>query len=169
MAIVPADIHQRLSGGAGNSDPTLSLGGIVSTTQIVSASEENTFANVGAQEANDGSTKYRGFYVLNNHGSLTLESTVIWISSQTPSGDTVVAIALAGEGLDQTMETIANEDTAPVGETFTEPATKAAGLSMGNIPFGQRFGWWIRRIVTAAASALDNDDYDISVEGDTAA
>ena len=167
MPIVASDIHVRLSGGAVNSAPTASLGGVKSSTSVVDATEGNKFANVGSAEALAGSTKYRGFYAHNNHGSLTLQSTVIWISSQTPSTGTDIAIALAGEGLNATMETIANEDTAPVGETFSAPATKGAGLSMGNIPTTQHYGYWERRIVQASSSAFNNDDWDISIEGDT--
>lgn len=171
MAILTTDVDTFLSGGASNSDPNASLGGVRSTTTELNpvVSEENLFANVDGAEASAGSTKYRGLYYENGHASLTLEATTIWFSTQTPSTDTIVAMALAGEGLDATMETVADEDTAPIGETFTSPATKGAGLVMGNVPTLQHFGFWIRRIVTAAASAFDNDDWAYTIEGDTAA
>lgn len=170
MAILTTDVDTHGSGGAAESDPDLWLGGIRSTTELSPAvSEENLFNNVDGAEASAGSTKYRGLYARNGHGSLTLEATVIWFTTQTPSTDTSVEMALAGEGLNATMETIANEDTAPVGEVFTSPATKGAGLSMGNIPTVQHFGFWVKRIVTAAASAFDNDDWAYRIEGDTAA
>lgn len=170
MAILTTDVDTRLSGGAGNSDPDASLGGIKSSTELSpTVAEENLFNNVLGQEANDGSTKYRGLYYHNGHASLTLTLTVIWFTTQTPSADTIIAMALAGEGLNATMETVADEDTAPVGETFTSPATKAAGLSMGSVPFSQHFGFWIRRVVSAVASALDNDDWAYRIEGDTVA
>lgn len=171
MAIVVTDILSRLSGGPSNSDPDLSLGGVMSTTTELNpvVAEENLFNNVPGAEASTGSTKYRALYLLNNHGSLTLENTVIWFPTQTPSSDTIIAMALAGEGLNATIETVADEDTAPIGETFTSPATKGAGLSMGNVPFSQRFGFWLRRIVSPSASAFDNDDWQFEIEGDTAA
>ena len=170
MAILTTDVDIHGSGGTGETNPNNWLGGVRSNTELSpTVSEENLFANVDGAEASAGSTKYRGIYFRNGHGSLTLESTVIWFTTQTPSGDTDVAMALAGEGLNATIETIANEDTAPVGESFTAPATKGAGLSMGNVPTVQHFGFWIRRIVNAAASALDNDDWALRIEGDTAA
>jgi len=170
MAILTTDVDTRLSGGVGNSDPDLSLGGVKSTTELSpTVAEENLFSNVDGAEASAGSTKYRGLYFHNGHASLTLTATVIWFTTQTPSGDTDVAMALAGEGLNATIETVADEDTAPVGETFTAPATKGAGLSMGNVSFSQHFGFWIRRIINAAASAFDNDDWAYRIEGDTAA
>lgn len=38
---------------------------------------------------------------------------------------------------------------------------------MGNVPNGQHYGFWIRRIVSPAASAYDNDDWAYTIEGDT--
>lgn len=169
MPITATDIQYRLSGGAGNADPNASLGGIMSTTQITTASLHNLFDQVSGDEAAAGDVEYRGIYVLNNHGTLTWEAVFAWISSQTSSPDTALAIALAGEGVNATMETIANESTAPVGESFTAPASKAAGLSMGDIAAGQRYGIWIRRTVTAAAAAFNTDTTILSTEGDTAA
>ena len=135
MAIVAGDIIFRLSGGAGNSDPDLSLGGVISSTAITDASVENLFDNVSGAESTAGDTEYRGFYVLNNHGSLTWQSVKLWISTETPSADSLIDIALAGEGVDVTMETIANESTAPVGESFTHPTSAGAGLSLVIIAF----------------------------------
>ena len=171
MAIISTDLILRLSGGAANTDPDLALGGIMSTTTAISptVAEENLFNNIGGTEASVGSTKYRGLYVLNNHGSITLASSAVWIPTQTPSTSTIIAIALAGEGLNATMETVVDENTAPIGESFTSPATFAAGLSTGNVPFGQRYGIWFRRIVTAGATGLDNDDWAFSWQGDTTA
>ncbi|MBL4867259.1 MAG: hypothetical protein JKY67_12885 [Pseudomonadales bacterium] len=168
MPIVAADIDFHLSGGASNSDVDLSIGGIISTTELVDATSHNLFDVVSSTESNDGDTEYRCIYVKNNHGSLTLQNAVIWIQTVTPSTDTVIAIALAGEGLNATAETPADEDTAPTGESFTSPTTEGAGLSLGNIPAGQHYAVWIRRTVSAAASAFTDDSVVIRVKGDTA-
>lgn len=170
MAIVATDLVMRLSGGSSNTDPNASLGGVMSTTVVSpTVAEQNLFANVSAAEASSGSTKYRGIYLLNNHGSISLTSSAVWISTQTPSTDTIIAIALAGEGVNATIETVANEDTAPVGESFTSPATFGAGLSTGTVAAGQRYGVWCRRIVSASAAAYDNDDWALSWQGSTTA
>jgi len=169
MAIVAGDIEYRLSGGASESDPNLSLGGVVSSVEVVDASDNNLFADVSGDDASAGATHYRLIYVFNNHGSLTLQGAKVWISTDTTSSDDEIDIALAGEGLNSTTETIADEDTAPVGETFTHPTSKATGLTLGDIPAGQRYGVWIRRIVNSSASAIAANSGIISVEGDTAA
>ena len=114
-----------------------------------------------------GDTNYRGIYINNSHGSLTLETATVWIELNTTN--TEISIALAGEGLDATMETIADEDTAPIGEVFTQPANKAAGLVMGDIPFGNKYGLWLERVIAPATSAENAATFHIKVEGDTAA
>lgn len=170
MPILTADIVFRLSGGAANTDPNASLGGARSTAGggvITSGVANNLFDNVaGDEHAAGADTEYRGFYVLNNHGSLSLQSPKFWIDSLTSSADTEFDIALAGEGLNATMETVANESTAPAGEVFTRPTTKGAGLSLPTIPFGQHHGLWVRRTVNQNAAAA-NDTGSLRVEGDT--
>jgi hypothetical protein len=170
MPIATTDLLIRLSGGSSNSDPNVSLGGVMSTTTAVTDNTtHNLFDQVDGTESNAGDTEYRGVYLLNNHGSLTAQNTKVYISSNTASADTTIDIALAGEGLNATMETVANENTAPVGETFSAPTTYAGGLNMGNIPAGQRFGLWIRRTVTAGAAAVNDDAVTIKYDCDTAA
>lgn len=171
MPIQSSDIVYRLSGGGGNSDPAASLGGAISSTVVTGST---LFDTVSGAESAAGDIEYRGVYVLNNYSaspSLTLQNARLWIQVNTPSADTTIAIALAAEGPNATMETIGNESTAPVGSpmTFTESATNyATGLLLGDLQAGQRYGFWIRRTVNAAASAF-NDSFTIRVEGDTAA
>lgn len=170
MPIVAADILYRLSGGSGNTDPNASLGGIMSTsTEVTTNVTHNLFDVVSGAESLAGDIEYRGLYCLNNHGSLTAQNTALYISSNTSSGDTSLDIALAGEGLNATIETVANENTAPVGESFSAPSTYGTGLSMGSIPTGQRYGFWVRRTVNASAVAVNDDTATINIDCDTAA
>jgi len=169
MPIAPGDIDFFLSGGAANSDPNASLGGAKSSTQVTAATLHNLFDRVTGDEGDAGDIEYRCIYVQNSHGSLTLQSAVLWIQTNTPSGDTTVAIALGGEGNGGTAETIANENTAPSGESFSSPSSKGTGLSLGDLDAGEFYPIWIRRTVTAGAAAYDSDSVLLRVEGDTAA
>lgn len=169
MAIVATDIKIRLSGGASQSNVNLSLGGIKSSVEVVDNTLHNLFDQVTGTQSAAGSVEYRGVYVHNAHGTLTMQNTAVYINSNTSSPGDTWDLALAGEGLNQTMETVATEGTAPVGETFSAPTTYATGLSMGNIPAGQHYGLWIRRTVTAGAAAFDNDTVSLKVDCDTAA
>lgn len=169
MAIVASDLKIRLSGGSSNSDVNASLGGVKSSTEVTDNTTHNLFDQVTGTESNAGDTEYRGVYLHNGHGSLTAQNTHVYISSNTGSADTTIDIALAGEGLNSTMETVANENTAPSGETFSAPTTYAGGLDMGNVPAGQHYGLWIRRTVTAGAAAVNDDAVTIKYDCDTAA
>lgn len=163
MPIVNTDIHFRLSGGAANSDPAASLGGAKSSVQFTANA---IFDDVSSAEAAAGDAEYRCFYVHNGHATLTLQGAKIWIQSQTSSSDTDIAIALGGEGLNGTAETVANEGTAPSGESFSQPASFAAGLTLGDIAPGEHYPVWIRRTVNAAAASA-TDAWTIRVQGDT--
>lgn len=162
MPIITTDIKYKLSGGAANSDPLLSIGGAKSSVDSSSA----IFDDVSSAEASAGDVEYRCVYILNNHGSLSYQAAKVWIQAQTPSGDTDVAIGLAAAGLNAAETAVANENTAPAGVTFSAPSSFAGGLSLGTIPAGQYYGVWVRRTVNAAAASA-SDSFTLRVQGDT--
>lgn len=154
MPIAQTDIHYRLSGGSGNTNIAASLGGAKSNTQVPAG---GVFDDVQPSEASAGDIEYRCVYVHNAHATLTMQGTVFWIQTNTPSASTVVHIAAGGEGLNGTAESVANENTAPVGESFVLAPDQANGIVLGDIPPGQHYPVWIRRTVTAGAgSAADS-------------
>lgn len=169
MPIVAADLKIYLSGGAGNTDPNASLGGIISSTEVVDNTTHNLFDQVSGTESLAGDIEYRGIYLKNTHGSLTAQNTKVYISSNTGSADTTIDIALDGGATDATMETLSDESTAPSGETFSAPTTYAGGLSIGSLTAGQKKGVFIRRTITAAAAAVNDDAVTIKYDCDTAA
>jgi hypothetical protein len=164
MPIISTDIQYRLSGGAANSDQNASLGGAKSSNSATTA----IFDDVSSAESSAGDTEYRCVYVHNNHGSLTLQSAVIWVQTNTPSSDTTVDIGLGTSAINGTEQTVANENTAPTSVTFSAPSSFGAGLSLGNVPAGQHKAVWVRRTVTAGAAAAA-DSFTLRVQGDTAA
>jgi hypothetical protein len=168
MPISSSDIKYKLTGGVANTDPNLSLGGIPSTTDVVDNTSENVFDNVTGQESTDGLIDYRGIALKNNHGSLTYLGVHIWIQQQPTATGDVTAIGLDSNGLNQNLVTIATELLAPAGVVFTAPANYAAGLVMGDIPFSQFFGFWLRRTISAVTSAYTDDTFQIEVQGETA-
>lgn len=169
MPITTAEITFRLSGGAANSDPNAALGGAKSSVAITDATVANLFDNVSGAESTAGDTEYRCFYVNNGNGSLTWQNVRVFIQTNTPSAGSDIAIAAAGEGVNGTAETVGNESTAPTGESFTQPTDYAGGISLGNIPAGQHHAVWVRRVITAAAAAVNADSAVIRVQGETAA
>lgn len=180
MAITATDILFKLSvktGAAGNStaqgDVNESLGKYISTTQITDATLNNLFDDVSGDENAASDVEYRCIFVHNAHATLTWQSPVVWLSAETAGGANI-AIAiddLAASPIGQAgaqADEVADESTAPTGEAFTSPTTKAGGLALANLPAGQCRAIWVRRSATNSA-ALDNDDVTIKVEGDTSA
>lgn len=161
-----ADPVYRFSGGASNSDPNASLGGVKSSNGPTTGVDNNLFDDVTGDEHTAGDVEYRGLYV-HNAGDVDLQNAVIWISGLSTSAETEVDIALADEAVGATMETIANESTAPSGPTFSRPTTKGAGLALGTIPAGSHRGFWVRRTVSAGSTPQAADTFSIRAEGDT--
>lgn len=164
MPIISTDIKYRLSGGAANADPLLSLGGAKSSTDASS----NLLDAVSSAEALAGDIEYRCYYVHNAHATLTLENAVAWISANTPSADTTIDIGVGTSAVNATEQTVANENTAPSGITFSAAATEGAAVALGNIPPSQHRAVWIRRTINVATAAT-NDTATLVAKGDTQA
>lgn len=168
MAIVAGDIKNFLSGGAGNTDKAASLGGAISSTEIVDNTVNNLFALAPAAEAEAGSIKYRGFFVKNTHATLTYTAPKLYISSNTPSLTTAVTVALAAEA-GSPMDDIADEDTAPnPAVTFVTAVDFANGISLGDLAPGESKGVWVKWTITAGTVAT-NDVMTFTVKGETEA
>lgn len=165
MAITSADIEFRLTGGAANTDPLLSLGGAQSSQIVTSGT---LFSTVTGAQASAGRTRYRGITLRNGHATLTYQSAGVWIGTDTPSADTDADVALAVEAVNVTMATIATETTAPTSVTFTNAAVSLATmLAIGDIPATQFKGFWVKNVINAAAAPV-NDSFTINVTGDSA-
>lgn len=178
MAITATDIQFRLSSptGPGNStagSPATSFGDFISTTQITDATDNNLFDDISGDENAASEAEYRNFFVYNAHGSLTWQAPVVWISSEVAGGANA-AIAIDGTAASALTsasaqaEEVANENTAPSGESFSAPTTKGTGLALSDLAAGNVRAIWVRRTATASA-AQNADGVTIRVEGDTAA
>jgi hypothetical protein len=162
MPIIASEIQYRLSGGASNTDPDTSLGGVKSSTSI----SGTLFDDVSSQEATEGLVEYRCFYVHNNNDTLTLIAPKVWIQSNTPSATTTVAVGVGTSVQGSTEQTVANEGTAPSGVTFSEPSDFASGVPLGDIPGNGHRAVWVRRTVSAG-TAIAADSFTLRVEGET--
>jgi hypothetical protein len=175
MAIAETDILFKLSGGAANTSPAASLGLAMSTVGggIITKTKtfNSIFDDVSGAEAAAGDIEYRCIYVHNNHGSLTLTGAKVWIEANTGSGSSTIAIGLDLAGKNGTADDIADESTAPSpAVTFSEACTSyATGLALGDLAFSEKYAIWIRRTITAAMPANDDDNWTLKVQGDTAA
>lgn len=178
MAIAASDIVTRFTttaGAAGDSTAGTaagSLGKYASSTAWVDTAL--LFDDVTGAENAANESEYRAIAILNNHATLTMQNTVIYISAEVAGGasvalavDNIAASAKASASAQGAQ--IANEDTAPTGVgAFSSPTTAATGLSVGNLTPGQVRIIWIRR-TTANTVAVDADGFTLGIACDTAA
>lgn len=144
-----ASIAFRLAGGAANSDPALSIGGVMSSEAVTA---DTLFDTVSAAEASAGDTEYRKLFVYND-GDKALTNVVVWINDQPVQG--VIGLALDGAGKNADGDTVADESTAPTGETFddtTDPVSNA--LAVPDLSAGDRHAIWLRRTISAATPGV---------------
>lgn len=178
MPITASDILFKYSVVAAAGDTTASsaaasLGDQISTTQITDATLHNIFDGVTGDENAASDVEYRCIFVHNNHATLTWEAVTVWLSSEV-AGGAVAAIGLDPAGVtvkglgSAQAATIATEQSAPAGVTFSAPTTKATGLLIGDIAAGSVAAVWIRR-TAANTTAVDLDGVTVRVEGDTGA
>ena len=174
MAIAASDIVKRLSvvtASAGDTTagtPASSFGDQVATTVITDATLNNLFDDVSGAEAAAGTTEYRCIFVLNNHATLTYENATVAIQSETGTGTTITLATdnignVAKGSASAQAATIASETTAPTGVS----AFSAGPLSIGNLAPGQVRGIWLKRVVSAGASASNPDSAVLRFSGDT--
>lgn len=163
MPIVNTEIQYRLSGGAANADPLLSLGGAKSSVAVTAGTLWDT---VSSAESSAGDIEYRCIYIHNANATLSLQNAVIFIPTNTTGNR--IDVGVGSSAVNGTEQTVASENTAPTSVTFSQPSTFATGIALGTIPAGQHRAVWIRRTI-AAASAASNDSFTLRVTGDTAA
>jgi hypothetical protein len=157
----------RLTGGASNSNVNTSLGGDMSSVEVIGGNLNNFWDNIGGLESRDGDTEYRDLAIFNAHGTATMLNTKVFILSNTTSPNDSVAIGLSttpvGTGPDS-INNGTNEQTVPSGVTFSEShTTEATALNIGDLTPGQRAYVWIRRTVQAGAAAQPNNSYTLRI------
>lgn len=152
-----ATLQLRLTGGASNSDPDASLGGVMSSSQLSATAMNNLFDDVDNAERVAGDVEYRAIDIY-NAGDAAATVVKAFMDAITSNADTDLAF-----GLDSGTQSIADEDTAPTSVTFAN-YTSASKLSISDIAAGSAQRLWIRRTVGAGAANDNNDLGTINVE-----
>ncbi len=162
MSVVAGDIKFYLVPSA-NADPDASLGGVGIGSEI-GAAIHNIFDRVSATEAVAGDIEYRAIGVKNTNVTDTLYDAVVWISTETSSTDTIIALAYDATG----TQSVVNESTAPSAPalSFSTPVSQATGIALGDMAPAAVKRIWLRRTVTAGA-AKATDAGALSVGGGT--
>lgn len=148
----------------GGSDGTLvlnvtvgSLASIYKQDSItITNASQNVFDSVSPVNSLIGDISYRCLYIVNTNPSITVNDVKVWIKSLT-SGPDEIDIGLDPAGIGNGTSTgvgvtIANENTAPAGVTFSRPLSYATGLSIGSLAPNQGIALWERRTVAAGTT-----------------
>lgn len=145
--MIGGDVVFKLAAGGG-------LGGSPGT---VISSPTSVYDSVTFPEAQTGDTEYRVVYITNSHAVRSLTLTALWVSAQTTSPTSDIAVGVAVEAAGQDVTAIPSESTAPVGVTFSAPSSEGSGVSVGTLTAGQSRGVWLRRIVLPNTTSLTSD------------
>ena len=151
MSIVTGDILTYLSGGASNTNPNLSLGGVISSTQITDNTLNNLFSDVTGDQHAAGYTSYRCFFVKNNNSTFTGYNVKVWIDTNCTGTDESIQIGLEPSA-GSPAQTVASETTAPTSVSFSTAAGQANSLSIGTVAPSVVQAIWVKRIVTAGST-----------------
>jgi len=150
-----ATLQLRLTGGASNSDPNASLGGVSSSNQVSATALNNLFDNVTPDEATSGDTEYRAVD-LYNAGDAAATSVTMYMSTETSSDDSSLDLGISDTDEIDDTTSVGDESSAPAGHTFGH-YTSASKLSIADIPAGSYARIWVKRIIGAAAGNTSND------------
>lgn len=135
-----------------------SLPGANTTQNPAIANQTNKlFDDVARLEAVAGDTGYRCFYVKNAHASESMTGVLLWIDTNTNGVDDL-SIGLDPVGVSGTATTIANENTAPTGVTFSTPTSELTALGLDTLTTGQYYAVWMRRTVPASSTTTTAAD-----------
>lgn len=166
MPISPAALKFYLSGGASNDNPLLSLGGARSSTATVPT---GLFDTVTGAESATGDVEYRCMYFRNEDADVDgLINPKVYISSNTPSATTGMAIGIDPAGKNASATVITDEGTPPAGVAFSAPSSADTGLELPGTPYTENdfVAIWVRRTVNAGTASAASDPATITITGD---
>lgn len=148
-----------------------SLGGAISTSELVSAEVHGLFDAVPSAEALAGRVEYRLIYVKNDHSDLTLYDAKVFMFENTTSENSIIELGLdpvAGNGDDSVIELDDEADSTDKlsAVVFGAHSTFDSGLDIGNLAAGSKRAVWVRRTIEAGATAA-SELATIAVRGDT--
>ena len=143
------------------------------TDNETSATVNDWFDQVTGEESSAGDTEYRVLYV-RNESATTAVAVKVHLTANYESADGSVTTS-AGDisiGVNTAKNTAAptptDEDTAPTGVTFSNPANRAAGIDIGDLAEDEYRAIFVRRITDAGASAKDDATVTLRTTLDTA-
>jgi hypothetical protein len=166
VSVIPpigaGNVNALLSGGTGNTDPELSLGGAQGGA-VSPVALHNLFADVLGSEAAGGLTDYRLVYWKNTHPTDPV-SIAVYIDQQLPVANESIALGVPTEPAGTDVAAIATRTTAPPGVSFSSPTDIGSSLDLGDIGPGEARGLWIERHIEPNSSPRPSNPFRVRAE-----
>lgn len=148
------------------------LGGAPDFNTEVNIAEDGFWDNISAAESAAGDVEYRCLYIRNTSTTNALISPTVTLTQNAVDPDTSIHIAVMNV-VNATTVSIANESTAPTGspawKTLNEAIAFNTNLNFAANGQGDYVAVWIRRTVLNTNNQAANDNYTISLKGQTSA
>ena len=122
-----------------------SFSGVLSFTLIDVMNGVVSMGNVSDADRVSGNTWYRAFFVKAHDTAAQIK---LWV---TTTGQSTYALA-AEAPVSDSIQTIADELTAPIGVSWVNAVSEGTALNIGSLSAGQTYGVWIRKIFPAAGT-----------------
>jgi predicted phosphodiesterase len=164
--LLPADLKFYLSGGHFNSDPPFSLGGEISSFELVSGKLNGLFDRVDTGEAELGDIEYRCIYLRNTSQTRKLLGAKIWIETGTAGATTSIALSLGSSGINGTEPTIPDEGIDPPMNFFELPLQAPDEPNIGDLYPGDHIALWVRWYVQAGTTPIADDFAVLRIDGE---
>lgn len=170
MVLTATDIKMYLTGGSANVDPALSLGGNVSTKEVVSDIGNNVWRRITESEASSGVTIYRCVAIKNTDaGGATMMDVVFYMVYDTTSVDDLALYSYAQSAKNVVETALPNEFTPPTGSNINFIATlsRSGGLKLGSLAPNDFINVWLRLTVNPGATqfTLNKMKFRVEIKG----
>lgn len=166
----PSDIKIYYSGAAvvsgAQTDPSASLGGKISNTEIPNVTLMSLFDIVSGSEVISGSSNYRAVFVSNTHNLLSFNEAKVYFNTRTGYSNDLIYFGLETPS-GYSVQQIVDENTSPTGILWYSPEDVSSAITVGDLDPGDIFGLWFKRefISTASGTGKRNDWFNLMMEG----
>jgi predicted phosphodiesterase len=166
VVLINTDIGMFLTGGVANTNPALSLGGNVSTTEVVSDILHSLFRRITDTEASSGITIYRCVAIKNKNATDTMRNVVFYMVADTISASDLSLYSFAQADKNVAETPIANEFTEPAGVKidFRANLNRTGGLNLGDLAPLEYINVWLRVSVNPGAVQFTENSFKVRVE-----
>ena len=159
-------VQLRLSGGITNGSPNLSLGGALSSTEIVHNAANNLFDRLIKVELINENPDYRCVYVYNESATESLYSVRVMGRNTGSTRDISEGLGIAFGVEEGTAQNIQSESSSPLGIYFEDYyMNQSFEIPIGTLHPGEGKPLWIRRIPTLGIDTSEVNQFSVQIRG----